>query len=80
MDRDAAFLVYLASMVAAINLGLLLYGVSNPGPYLGLYALAYVPGAYFAKPRRSRIIWTLGGVLVASFIAYSVLGLVGWLR
>ena len=80
MDRDDAFLIYLASIVAVINIGLVLSGVSNLGPYLGLYSLAYVTGAFFARPRNQRSVWAIAAALVASFLGYSALTLVGWIR
>ncbi|MGC9072399.1 MAG: hypothetical protein ACP5HK_06910 [Acidilobus sp.] len=80
MDRDRAFLVYLASMVSIINLGLMVSRVTDPGPYLGLYTLIYIPGAYFARPRRPRAVWAIGFALFFAFVAYSSLVLAGWLK
>ena len=80
MDRDDAFLLYLASTVAVINIGLMLSRVSNLGPYLGLYSIAYVTGAFFARPRRQRAIWTIAAALVASFLGYSGFTLAGWIK
>ena len=80
MDRDTAFIIYMAVMVAVVNVGLLLSGVANLGPYLGLYALAYVTGAFFAKPRRPRVVWSIAWALVVAFLGYSAIELLRWLQ
>lgn len=70
MDRRRALLLYAASAVAAINAALLAYWPYGVGPYLGLYAIAYAPAAWYARAGRGA--WAIAAALLASFIAYSL--------
>lgn len=75
MDRSEALLIYLASAVTAINAALMAswahVSIYGPGPWLGLYSLAYLPAAYMVRPRNRRAVFTIAWAITAAFLGYS---------